>query len=67
MEALNGNEYIYKVTSFQIVKPTYVQILNGTDKKELLLTTCYPEYSAKERLIVIAEQINFFPIDMDLK
>ena len=67
LEALNGSEYIYRVKSFQIVKPTYVQILNGTDKKELLLTTCYPEYSAKERLVVIAELINFFPIDMDLK
>lgn len=67
LEALNGNQYVYKVTSFQIVKPTYVEILNGTDKKELLLTTCYPEYSAKERLVVISELINIFPIDINLK
>lgn len=66
LEALNGNQYVYKVTSFQIVKPTYVEILNGTDKKELLLTTCYPEYSAKERLVVISELVNIFLIDMDL-
>jgi LPXTG-site transpeptidase (sortase) family protein len=67
LEALNGNRYFYQVTSFQIVAPTYVEILNGTDRKELLLTTCYPEYSAKERLVVIAELITVFPLDLNLK
>ncbi|MCE5330329.1 class E sortase [bacterium] len=67
LEALNGVNYIYKVTSFQVVKPTYVEILNGTNKKELLLTTCYPEYSSRERLVVVAEQIKIFPFDLDLK
>jgi LPXTG-site transpeptidase (sortase) family protein len=67
LEALNGNKYFYQVTSFQIVKPTYVEILNGTDRKELLLTTCYPEYSAKERLVVIAELVTVFPLDLNLK
>ncbi|MHB1346625.1 MAG: sortase [Candidatus Humimicrobiaceae bacterium] len=67
LEALNGNKYFYRVTSFQIVKPTFVEILEGTDKKELLLTTCFPEYSARERLIIIAELINIFPLDLNLK
>ncbi|MCL6088532.1 MAG: class E sortase [Actinobacteria bacterium] len=67
IEAINGSHYIYKVTSFQVVKPTFVEILNGTNKKELLLTTCYPEYSAKERLVVIAELIAVFPFDLNLK
>jgi len=67
LEALNGNKYFYKVTSFQIVKPTYVEILNGTEKKELLLTTCFPEYSARERLVVIAELVTIFPLDLNLR
>jgi LPXTG-site transpeptidase (sortase) family protein len=67
LEALNGNKYFYEVTSFQIVKPTYVQILNGTNLKELLLTTCYPEYSARERFVVIAELVTIFPLDLNLK
>jgi len=66
LEALNGNFYAYKVTQFQIVKPTYVEILIGTEKKELLLTTCYPEYSARERLIIIAELVNIFDFDINL-
>lgn len=67
LEALNGNKYFYKVKSFQVVKPTFVEILNGTDRKELLLTTCYPEYSARERLVIIAEMVTVFPLDLDLK
>jgi LPXTG-site transpeptidase (sortase) family protein len=67
LEALNGNKYFYQVTSFQIIKPTYVEILNGTDSKELLLTTCYPEYSARERYVIIAEMVTIFPLDLNLK
>jgi len=67
LEALNGNKYFYRVISFQIVKPTFVEILNGTYRKELLLTTCYPEYSAKERLVVLAEMVTIFPLDMNMK
>jgi LPXTG-site transpeptidase (sortase) family protein len=67
LEALNGNKYFYQVTSFQIVMPNYVQILNGTNRKELLLTTCYPEYSARERFVVIAELVTVFPLDLNLK
>ena len=67
LEALNGNKYYYQVISFQIIKPTYVEILNGTDRKELLLTTCYPEYSARERFVIIAEMVSIFPLDLNLK
>ncbi|MHB1253956.1 MAG: class E sortase [Candidatus Humimicrobiaceae bacterium] len=67
LEALNGNKYFYQVTSFQVIKPTYVEILKGTDIKELLLTTCYPEYSARERLVIIAEMVTIFPLDLNLK
>jgi len=67
LEALNGNKYIYKVKSFQIIKPDFVEILNGTDKKELLLSTCFPEYSAKERLVVIAELVMIFPFNLNLR
>jgi LPXTG-site transpeptidase (sortase) family protein len=67
LEALNGNKYFYQVINFQIIKPTFVEILNGTDRKELLLTTCYPEYSSRERLAVLAQLVTIFPLDMDLK
>jgi LPXTG-site transpeptidase (sortase) family protein len=67
IETLNNLSFIYRVTDIEIVKPDYVEILNGTQKKELLLTTCYPEYSARERLVVIAELVNIFPFDINLK
>ncbi|MCL4386056.1 MAG: class E sortase [Cyanobacteria bacterium] len=67
LEALNGNKYIYKVKSFQVIKPDFVEILNGTDKKELLLSTCFPEYSAKERFVVIAELVMIFPFNLNLR
>lgn len=64
LETLDMDTYVYKVTEQKIVKPTDVWIIDGTEKKELLLTTCHPKYSAATRLIIIAELVNVLPFDI---
>ncbi len=64
LETINGELFTYAVTGIEIVNPKDVYILDGTYKKELLLTTCEPEYSAVKRLVVIAEQVNLYPLDL---
>jgi len=64
LETIEGELFIYAVTELEIVKPKDVYILEGTNKKELLLTSCYPEYSASERIILISELINIYPLEL---
>ncbi len=66
LEALNNKTFAYKVTDVEVVIPTFVEILIGSDKKELLLTTCYPEYSSRERMVIISELVNIYPLDYNL-
>jgi sortase A len=40
-----------------IVEPTDVWVLNPTPYPSLVLTTCNPKYSAKERLIIFAKMV----------
>jgi sortase A len=53
--------YTYTVTRTAIVRPTETQVLdnvNGTDgkpKATIVLTTCHPRYSARQRLIVFGD------------
>jgi sortase A len=53
--------YTYKVTGIKIVKPTQVEVLrdvkgaNGKVKSQIVLTTCHPKFTARERLIVFGE------------
>ena len=49
--------YRYIVTELMIVEPTDVWVLNPTPYPSLVLTTCNPKYSAKERLIVFAKMV----------
>lgn len=63
LETLDGKEYVYAVTSLEIVKPTDVWILEGSEKEELLLTTCHPKYSAAKRLIIISELVELFSFE----
>jgi sortase A len=65
LESLDDRLYAYAVTGIEIVKPTDVWILDGTEKKELLLTACHPKYSAAQRLVVIAELVEIFPFEME--
>ena len=49
--------FVYRVTGTQIVGPTDSWVVSTTDptRATLTLTTCHPEFSAKQRLIVYAE------------
>jgi len=49
--------YRYVITELMIVEPTDVWVLNPTPYPSLVLTTCNPKYSAKERLIVFAKMV----------
>lgn len=46
--------FTYVVTDQLIVEPGDVSVVEPTDDARLTLTTCHPEYSARERLIVVA-------------
>jgi len=65
LETIKGELFTYMVTGLEIVKPTDVYILEGSDKKELLLTACHPKFSAVNRLVIIAELINIYPLGME--
>jgi sortase A len=45
----------YKVSQTKVVDPSDVSVLNKTNDNRLTLTTCHPKYSAKQRLVVVAE------------
>ncbi|MBW3638926.1 MAG: class E sortase [Actinobacteria bacterium] len=61
--------FTYEVTDSQIVAPTAVEVTfpvpgdaDATPTKRLLtMTTCNPEYSARERLIISAEMVRAEP------
>lgn len=63
LETVEGEIFIYVVTGREIVRPKDVYILEGSDRRELLLTSCHPEYSADERIIIITELINIYPLE----
>ncbi len=54
---LFGREFVYRVTGTQIVGPSDSWVVATTDptRAVLTLTTCHPEFSARQRLIVSAE------------
>ncbi len=58
LNILNKQTFVYTVTNTIVVNPEDVYILKGSTKKELLLTTCEPEYSSAKRLVVIAELLS---------
>jgi sortase A len=53
--------YTYKVTHFQVVAPTAVEVLDnvggpgGKPLAQIVLTTCNPRFSAAQRLIVFGD------------
>ena len=47
-------EFEYEVAESKIVPPTEVSVIANTPGHRLTLTTCHPRYSAKERLIIMA-------------
>ena len=56
--------FVYRVAESLIVAPTDVYVLDATDDNRLTLTTCHPRYSARQRLIIVAELLGD-PVDSD--
>jgi sortase A len=47
----------YEVTGTRTILPTQTEVLEGTRKPTLVLTTCTPRFSAAQRLVVLAELV----------
>ena len=45
----------YIVSENKVVGPAAVEVLNPSSDARLTLTTCHPKFSAKERLIIVAQ------------
>ncbi len=48
-------QYVYIVTSSQIVAPTQVEVMNPTSDSTLTLISCYPYMVDKKRIVVFAK------------
>jgi len=57
-----GSTFVYRVTSTTVVAPTAVQVLAGdprsTASHKLVLTTCWPVFTHRQRLIVFADLVS---------
>jgi sortase A len=56
VETAVGN-HVYEVRDSFIVEPTEVWVLDDRSGGWLTLTTCHPKFSARERLIIVAELV----------
>lgn len=55
----NGTEvYVYRVTENKIVAPTDLSVVAPTADPKLTLTTCHPKFSARQRLIIVADLVS---------
>jgi len=63
LETMGSEVFTYAVKGQNIVNPEDVYVLEGSYKRELLLTTCHPKYSAEKRLIIIAELVNLYTFE----
>jgi len=54
VETVQG-EFRYLVTEQLIVSPTQVEVLDDKGDNRLTLTACHPKYSARQRIVVVAE------------
>jgi sortase A len=52
-----GDTYSYKVTESKVVEPTDLSVITQADDYRLTLTTCNPRFSARQRLIIVAELV----------
>ena len=48
-------EFTYVVKEQQIVSPDQVEVLEDKGDNRLTLTACHPKYSARQRIVVVAE------------
>jgi sortase A len=51
-------QFVYLVTSSQIVAPTQVDVMNPTSAPTLTLISCYPYMVDKSRIVVFAKLQN---------
>ena len=54
VETVQGT-FTYVVKEQQIVSPTQVDVLEDKGDDRLTLTACHPKYSARQRIVVVAE------------
>jgi sortase A len=54
VETVQG-EFRYLVSEQQIVAPTQVDVLEDKGDDRLTLTACHPKYSARQRIVVVAQ------------
>ena len=54
VETVQG-EFRYLVTEQLIVTPTQVEVLDDKGDNRLTLTACHPKYSARQRIVVVAQ------------
>ncbi|MGH9275287.1 MAG: class E sortase [Acidimicrobiales bacterium] len=54
VETVQG-EFRYLVTEQMIVAPTQVEVLDDKGDNRLTLTACHPKYSARQRIVVVAQ------------
>ncbi|MEO7803775.1 MAG: sortase [Actinomycetota bacterium] len=50
-----GTTFTYRVTETKIVRPNDLTVVVQTTESKLTLTTCNPRFSARQRLIVVAD------------
>lgn len=50
----SAGRFVYRVTEQRVVRPDALAVIGSTPDSRLTLTTCNPEFSARERLVVIA-------------
>ena len=54
VETVQG-EFRYLVSEQQIISPTQVEVLDDKGDNRLTLTACHPKYSARQRIVVVAQ------------
>lgn len=59
--------FTYEFESQQIVAPTETRVVRDTDRDRVVLTACNPIYSAAERIVVTANQVDVDPRGGDSK
>jgi sortase A len=49
--------FVYRVRETFIVRPSQSEVLDPTTVNQLTLTSCHPKYSARQRIIVVADLV----------
>lgn len=53
----NGQEYVYEVSSIQVVSPLALEVEKSSDEPLLTIYTCTPVWSSKQRLVIQANPV----------